>query len=94
MYITDVKYKFTANYDGTVDLDLFFEGYKYYDDDGSYYSSTFEIAWKLYDEYGYVVDTDSAYTPGLSEGESFRNVTDYSWNLEPGNYYLDLLNVD
>ncbi len=75
---------------------LYFGGEKTYDYRGSGQSSSAKIGWKLYDEDGTVVTSDTCYAPSVAAGDSWKaaNAKDYIWNLKPGNYRLVILSVD
>ena len=74
-------------------ITLYFSGEKLYDEDGARNSSSCKISWKLYDEDGYVVESDTCYSSDVAEGEKFRKAKDYVFDVLPGKYYLELLNT-
>ena len=89
--ITGIDYEFKESYDGKMDLYLYFSGEKTYDYDSNT-TSTSDISWKLYED-GFVIKSGSTYTPSLSVGEKFRNKDDKIYNLEPGQYSLELFST-
>ena len=96
--VTDITYKFECNNDGEISLTAWFSGSKVFDDDGSGQSDVCSIGWKLYDENGNVVKSDTFYSPGLAMGETFSNKEECifwsSDDIAPGAYRLEILNTN
>lgn len=96
--ITSFSYE-TANYDEDDDnytVYLYFGGEKSYDYRGYTQSSSAIIGWKLYDMDGDVIDSGSCYAPSVAMGDSWKEkaAKDYIWDLESGEYYLEILSVN
>ncbi len=96
--ITDFSYEVT-NYDrddDTYTVYLYFGGIKSYDYRGYSQSSSAIIGWKLYDMDDDVVDSGSCYAPSVAMGDSWKAkaAKDYIWNLESGEYYLEIMSVN
>ncbi len=66
--VTKITYECSGD-----DLYVYLTGQKTYDSDGSNYSSSCKIGWKLYDEDGYVIDDGNCYTSSLTTGEKFKD---------------------
>ena len=92
--VDNITYEFVENYDGTVDLILYFSGEKIYDDNGDNYSSYCHMDYKLYDAEGYVAASGYALSDKLKTGEKQKNIKDTIYYLEPGTYKLELLDRD
>lgn len=91
----DVQFEVSYWNDGKAGCKLFFSGLKTYDKEGADYSRNCEIGWKLYDMDGTVVDSGVCYTSDARMGESFKDCEEYiNAGLAPGDYRLELLNVD
>ena len=76
-------------------VELQFSGEKIFDIEGDDLSQACQIGWKLYDDTGAVVDSGTLYTVDLKVGERFLNSSTYiTASLEPGNYRLEILNVE
>jgi hypothetical protein len=90
--LSNVYYEVKASYDGTYTVYLYFDGQKTYDYRGSGNSSTVSIGWKLYKD-GIVVDSGTAYSQSIAEGEKFAGAKDYVWNLSEGEYELKILSA-
>ena len=86
--VTAISYKVDDD-----DLDIFFTGEKTYDKDGNMQSGTCYIAWKLYDEEGFVVEDGVCYTVALKVGEKFKNAESSAYDvIEQGmSYSLEIL---
>lgn len=91
--VTEIDYEFVESYDGTLTLHIYFSGYKRFDLQGSNRSDYCRIGWKLYDNKGYVVDSGTNLTPNLAEREYFRDSESYVFDLKPGTYRLEILDV-
>lgn len=91
--ITDVKYEVKENSSGYT-INLYFNGKKSYDYRGSTQSSSAKIGWKLYDENNNVIKSGTCYSPSLSENETFADAHDYIYNVNTGNYRLEILSVN
>lgn len=88
----DVEYR---TYSNSYKINLYFSGEKTYDTNGKGQSRSVKIGWKLYDEEGYVVDSGTAYTSSLAEGDKFKNQPDYLYDIkEPGKYVLEIMNTN
>lgn len=89
--ITNITYEISGD-----DIYFYFTGEKTYDANGAKYSQSCKIGWKLYDADGYVVESDTFYSPQIAEGEKFRNEIEYAWDVvKPGETYtLVISNVD
>lgn len=89
--ITNITYEISGD-----DLYIYFTGEKTYDDEGSGYSRSCNVGWKLYDSENYIVDSGTFYSPAIKVGEKFRNEKCYAWDvIVPGeNYRLEIENVD
>ena len=90
--VTDVTYSFEESY-GDVELYLYFTGERTDFEPDGYVSKYCSIGWKLYDKDGYVIDSGTATTPALEPGDRFRNVEEHIYNLTPGEYWLEILDV-
>lgn len=91
--ITNVKYEFEP-YGEDVKLNVYISGKKTYDSLGSERTGYLGIEFKLYDEEGYVVYDHSINGVVVSEGESFKDITDGAFTLlsvKPGKYRLALI---
>lgn len=66
--ITNITYKIYRS-----SVDLYLTGEKTYDARGDKYSDMYDIAWKLYDSEGYVIDGGIYYTKMLIVGDKFRD---------------------
>jgi hypothetical protein len=92
--ITDFRYTVSdSNYKDEQTIYLFFSGTKTYDISVDKQSSSCKIGWKLYDKDNNVIDSDTCYTASLLEGESFKDEKDYCFDIKPGTYYLELINI-
>ena len=89
--ITNIRYEISGD-----DLYLYFTGEKTYDDEGSKYSRSCNVGWKLYDADGYIIDSGTFYSPAIRVGEKFRDEKEYVWDaIRPGeSYKLVIENVD
>ncbi len=87
--IEDIEYSFEKNYDGTYYLTLRFKGAKTYEQEGLTYAYNF-CSYKLYDEDGYIVKSDTISFGDLNVGDKFNNVTETIYDLPAGNYKLEL----
>ena len=88
--ITNVRYeKDYYSSDNEFSVKLFVSGKKTYDANGSNYSSSVPVGWKLYDSNGSVVETGTVYSPDIAVGESFTDAYGYiGTDLKPGCYNL------
>lgn len=88
--VTAISYKVVGN-----NLYLYFDLEKIYDARGNDYSDYCLVAWKLYDENNYVVDSGTYFSNNLTVGEKIKNGQDYSFNsIEPGKTYrLEIVDV-
>lgn len=91
--ITDIKYEIKEN-SSDYTIDLYFNGKKSYDYRGNTQSSSAKIGWKLYDENNNVIKSGTCYSPSLSENETFSDAHDYIFNVNAGNYRLEILSVN
>ena len=96
--ITDFHYEI-GSYDKDDDnytVYLYFGGEKTYDRRGPGQSSSAEIGWKLYDEDGSVVDSDTCYSPSVCEGDTWKAkaAKDYIFDLDAGNYTIEILSTN
>lgn len=78
------------------DLIINFNGQKTYDSNGEGQSAQCYIAWKLYDEDGYVINDGTLYTVSVATGEKFKNqeVTVYDCVEKGKSYKLVISNVN
>lgn len=90
--VNDISYRFEESYED-VDLHLYFTGERTDFEPDGYISKYCQIGWKLYDKEGYVIKSGTTYTPALEPGDKFRNVEEHIWNLAPGEYWLEVLDV-
>ena len=90
--VEEIKYEFKESLGG-VALYLYFTGEKTYDKYGEDNSDDCMIGWKLYDKNGYVVDSGTAFTQTICVGEKFKDCREYVYNIEPGNYRLELMDI-
>lgn len=90
--VTGIKYEST-DWLGDDALTLLFSGEKVYDYNGEENNDGCWIGWKLYDEEGYVVKTGTVITQDLKKGEKFRGTEKVVFDLEPGHYRLELIDV-
>ena len=88
--VTGITYKVSGD-----DVTFYVTGEKTYDKNGSSYSQSCKIGWKLYDEDGYVVADGTCYTTSLKVGEKFKNEDFSAYNvIEQGKTYrLVIMNV-
>ena len=88
--VTSITYEVSGD-----DLYIYFAGEKTYDKEGSKYSSSCKVGWKLYDSEGYVVASGTLYTQNICVGEKFRNEKEYAWDcITPGETYrLEIMNI-
>lgn len=95
--VTDIKYTFKYEGNGTVSLKAKFSGTKTYYSRGSNHSSHCEIGWKLYDANGNVVNAGTVTSPQIAVGENFVDKEEdmiYNFNnAAPGAYRLEILDV-
>ena len=87
--ITNIRYEMIGD-----DMKIYLTGEKTYDKNGSSYSSSCQVGYKVYDSDGYVVESGTFYSDSIKVGDKFKD--DYFWvnNLEIGETYtLVLLNV-
>ena len=88
--VTGITYRVSGD-----DVTFYFTGEKTSDDNGSGYSQSCKIGWKLYDEDGYVVDNGTCYTTSIKVGEKFKDAATTAYNvIEKGKTYrLVIMNV-
>ena len=88
--VTGITYRVSGD-----DVTFYFTGEKTSDDNGSGYSQSCKIGWKLYDEDGYVVDDGTCYTTSIKVGEKFKDADATAYNvIEQGKTYrLVIMNV-
>lgn len=91
--ISDITYEVKDWYDGKASLYIYLSGEKIFDGYDDSYSRSCKIGWKLYDESDAVVDSGNCYSSDCRVGEQFKNAEIYLYNLIPGNYRLEILNV-
>ena len=88
--ITEITFKVSGD-----DMYIYVTGEKTYDSNGSSYSNSCKIGWKLYDSEGYVISDGTCYTTSLKTGEKFKNekITIYDLIEKGGSYRLVILDV-
>lgn len=91
--ISDITYEVKDWYDGKASLHIYLSGEKTFDGYDDSYSRSCKIGWKLYDESNAVVDSGNCYSSDCRVGEQFKNAEIYTYNLTPGDYRLEILNV-
>lgn len=93
--VNDIKYNFSENSDNTVSLEITISGERIDHDpiSGDNTSEHCYVGYKILDSEGYVIETDEFFTPQLTNGEKFKNVSEYFWSLEPGEYTLQFIDV-
>lgn len=69
---------------------IYFSGTKTYDANGSGQAASCRISWQLFDGEGYVVDSGTALSPSVREGEKFKDAKGYIIDIAPGTYYLEI----
>lgn len=88
--INDVSYKFEKDY--LPQLKITISGEKTYGNNKSGYDI---ISYKLYDNEGYIVETNNIYLKSLSEGDKFKDDTIVIYDVIPGeSYTLKLVEYD
>lgn len=87
--ITDFSYTVSST-----SAKLTFTGEKTYDVEGGGQSREVKVGWRLLDSEGYVVKDGVAYSTSVKAGEKFKNCTASIYSLEPGEYTLEILNVN
>lgn len=92
--VTNVQYKVKEWLNDKVVIDIYFTGEKTYDYKGEGNSDSCAIGWKLYDKEGYVVKTGAALTQDVMLGEKFKDCDITLYDLEPGEYRLELTDVN
>lgn len=73
--ITKFEYEVSDYKSEEQTVTLYFSGEKLFDGDddmNTRTSSSCKISWKLYDEDGYVVDSDTCYSSSIAKGEKFK----------------------
>lgn len=75
-------------------VDISFTGEKTYDIEGAGQSRSIKVGWKLYDAEGYVVESGTASSTSIKMGEKFKNCEDRIYSLDPGEYELEIMNVN
>lgn len=83
--IEKIDYEWEENYDGTYDLEIMLTGSKTYGEKGDTY-----ISYTLYDSDGYIIDNGIIGAYDFSAGDKFKNVKKKFYNLESGNYRIEL----
>jgi len=91
--VTDFSYEADYWNNGKATVSIAIGGKKTYDAEGSSYSRSCHIGWKLYNEKGVVVDSGTFFSGDAKVGESFSGCTAYASDLGAGKYELELLNV-
>ena len=88
--LTGITYKVSGD-----NVTFYVTGEKTYDKNGSSYSQSCKIGWKLYDQDGYVVADGTCYTTSLTVGEKFKNedFTAYDVIEQGKTYRLVITNV-
>lgn len=88
--INDVSYKFEKSY--LPQLKITISGEKTYGNDNFGYDI---ISYKLYDNEGYIVETNNVYLRALSEGDKFKDDSIVIYDIIPGETYtLKLVEYD
>lgn len=87
--ITDFSYTVSGS-----SVTITFSGQKTYDSKGIGQSRQFKVGWKLYDSEGYVIKDGAAYSTSIKVGEKFKNCEGSIYNLEPGEYTLEIMGVN
>ena len=88
--VTDIQCQVDQNC-GYFNAMLTISGAKTYDKNSDY-SSNCSIAYRIYNEDNIVVDSGTLYLNGLSQDGTFTVETSISsYDIEPGNYRLELL---
>lgn len=91
--VDDFTYETKYWNEGKATVDFNISGTKIFDMKGDSYSRGGRIGWKLYDEKNNIVDSGNFITNNICVGEKYINCTESAHNIEPGKYYLELLNV-
>ncbi len=94
--ITKFEYEVSDYKSEEQTVTLYFSGEKLFDGDddmNTRTSSSCKISWKLYDEDGYVVDSDTCYSSSIAKGEKFKKAKSLIFDVLPGKYYLELLDT-
>lgn len=89
--LTEIDWSYETNYDGTIDIILSFTGTKTYYYKGNNVSSSNTFSIRILDSDGYVVDTKTVYPPSLMVGESFRDEEVKFYNLDVGEYTIEII---
>lgn len=88
--ITDFKYDVQRSFDGTYRATIYFSGRKTYDSTGDSRRSACFIHWQLLTMSGELVQSGSVTTDTIKSGENFANAHEPIYNLQPGNYVLEI----
>ena len=93
--LNKIDYKVGDIIDGKCSVKLLFSGKKTYDYRGNGQSSSCCIGYKLYKAgSNSVVYSDEAYTPDVDVNDTFDNVEENIYDLEPGEYRLEILSTN
>lgn len=94
--VTDASYTVKNWINGKAEsIELQLSGEKIFDIEDDELSRACQIGWKLYDNTNAVVDSGTLYTVDLKVGERFLNSSSYiTASLDPGDYRLEILNVE
>lgn len=84
--IDKIETNMKENYDETIDLTLTFTGKKTF---GDYGVTTFIC--RIIDAEGYVIDSRTAFSNELYNGDKFNNLQTRFYSLKPGNYKLEII---
>lgn len=92
--VTNVNYTVEPSiYKSKYDIKISISGKKTYDVEGNNHSSYGYIGWKLYKD-DVVVDSGIFMPSGLAVGDKFENETTTIYNVEEGDYRLELLDYE
>ena len=87
--ITNIRYEMIGD-----DMKIYLTGEKTYDKNGSSYSASCKVGYKVYDSSGYVVESGTFYSDSMRVGDKFKDDYFRIYDLEIGETYtLELLNV-
>lgn len=87
--ITNIRYEMFGN-----DMRIYLSGEKIYDKNGSHYSNSCKVGYKVYDSDGYVVASGTFYSDAMCVGEKFKDDYFLACDLKIGETYtLELLDV-
>lgn len=91
--MSDFHYDSTRHSDNTYTVTIYISGEWLKDKIGGNVSGTKSCAieWQLYDEnYEYVIDSGTIYSPKVYAGGKFKDASDMIFDLPPATYYLEL----